>query len=309
MPCQAFYFLDIRLISCYSIICNYNLLIYIGEDMNNLEIIGNLSSYFVNIANIPILTDEEEADLANRIFHDNDLEAARKMILAHLKFVVYIAKRYKGYKLPLEDLIQEGNIGLMKAVHKFDPDRGNRLISFAVYYIKAEIHDYIMKNWKTVRIITTKTHRKLFYNLRKMKVSNKYSSENECKSIAQALNTTVKDVKEMEERMYSSTIPFTSSNETDDEYTLSPEEYLFSDNDNPEQIIENNEYQSFIKRKIMETIDDLPARERDIILSRKFTEKPTTLRELSKKYKVSFERIRQLEEKIIKKLKEVVEEY
>lgn len=280
--------------------------------MNYLTVTRNdISTYMVNIGNIPMLSAEEEMDLALRIYHDNDSEAAKKMILSHLRFVVYLAKKYVHYGLPLEDLIQEGNIGLMKAVQKFDPTKGVKLISYASYYIKAAIHEYVMRTWKFGKLVTTKPQRKLFYNLRQMKADIGHSSEAERKSIAKALDVPLKDVREMEERLYTTQIAFDGTGEDiygGDDYSIPPAEYLHAEGTNPEHIIEDDEYQSFVKSKIMGVIDNLSDRDRDIILSRKFRDIPLTLQELSDRYGVSLERIRQLEENVIKKLKIVVEE-
>lgn len=273
-----------------------------------LMVTGSLDRYLAYVGTIPMLTEEEEFELGKRVKHDNDLEAARNMVLAHLRFVVHIAKQYKGYGLPLEDLIQEGNIGLLKAVHKFDPDKGVRLASFAVYHIRYEINEYIISNWKIVKVATTKPKRKLFFNLRKMKKSTDPSSETERKEIATALNVSIEEVREMEARMYAHHPSFERTIDYDDENDVfSPSEYLHGD-DNPADIVEDNEYQAFVKEKVMNLIDGLSDRDRDIILSRKFMEVPIPLHELAEKYDVSLQRIQQIESNVVKRLTALVSE-
>lgn len=275
-----------------------------------LSLTDGLGSYFTQIGNIPLLTTEEERELVMRIVHDNDMEAARKLVISHLRFVVYIAKRYKYYGLPLEDLIQEGNISLMQAVDNYDPVKhpGVKFASYAVFYIKGAIRDYVVKNWKPLTVATTKAQLKLFHNLKGMKTTAGAATEEEAQSIAKSLNVSVKDVRTMEERMYATHLSFSPVDEDDTErFTMSPERMLYTE-DTPETLVEEEQYQSFVKKKVMHFIDDLTERNRDIILSRKFTEPPVTLLELSKKYDISLERIRQLENNIIKKMKKMVEE-
>jgi len=267
---------------------------------------GNLSSYLASMGQIPMLTREEEVELANRLIHNNDLDAAQKMILAHLRFVVYIAKKYVNYGLPLEDLIQEGNVGLMKAVHRFEPDKG-KLASYAVHYIKSEIYEYVVNNWKISKVATTKPQRKLFFNLRKMKSTIGNSTEEERKDIANTLNVSVATVRQMEERMYANHLPYNLDSDEDDS-VLSPSEFLYNDNDDPALVFEKEDYKSFTNTKLMGHIDELADRDRDIVLSRKFIDNPLTLKDLSGKYGISMERVRQLEERTLKKLKLLMEE-
>lgn len=273
-----------------------------------LTTVENLTSYLAQIGNIPLLTEEEELELARKFYHDNDLEAARKMILSHLKFVVFIAKRYKNYNLPLEDLIQEGNIGLMKAVNRFNPERGVKLSSFAVHYIKSEILEYIVRNFKPAKIATTKAQRKLFFNLRSLKSDIGYSTQKERESIAKSLNVSVNDVEEMEERIYTSSLSFDTPEDDNDNTKFIPSEHLAAEYGDPLASLEE-EYQTTIKDKIMDYINALPERNADIILSRKFMDPVVPLRELSERYNISMERVRQIEAKIINKLSEIVSEF
>jgi RNA polymerase sigma-32 factor len=277
-----------------------------------LATVDNLTSYLTFLGGIPMLTKEEELELATRVVHDNDLEAARELVMSHLRFVVYIAKRYKGYGLPLDDLIQEGNIALMRAVDNYNPitHPNIRLASYAVIYIKGAIRDYVIKNWKIVNVATTKVQRKLFSNLRSMKTKLGASSEEEAQSIAKALNVPVKDVRIMEQRMYLTHTSYDAAGEstTDETYTTSPSEYLHDETNNPETLVEDEEYQAYVKGIVMDFIDGMSDRDRDIILSRKFMKTPITQRELGEKYNISLQRVDQLEKRIIKNLKKMVEE-
>lgn len=267
---------------------------------------GNLSSYLSTLGQIPMLTREEEVELANRLIHNNDLDAAQKMILSHLRFVVYIAKKYVNYGLPLEDLIQEGNVGLMKAVHRFEPVKG-KLTSFAVHYIKSEIYEYVVNNWKISKVATTKPQRKLFFNLRRMKATTEHSTEEERNDIANTLNVPVATVRQMEERMYANHLSYNIDSDEDNPITA-PSDFLYNDNDDPALVFEKEDYKSFTNTKLMGHIDDLSDRDRDIVLSRRFMDNPLTLKDLSEKYDISMERVRQLEERTLKKLKLLMEE-
>jgi len=281
---------------------------------NELMVTNNLSQYMASLGKIPMTTPEEEKELGYRILHHNDLEAAQRMILAHLRFVVYFAKKYVNYGIPLEDLIQEGNIGLMKAVYKFDPEKGVKLASFASYYIKAGMYEYVVRNWRSLKIATTKNQRKLFFNLRRMKKQVGYLTEAERMSMAETLGVNIDDVRTMEERMYSNYYSFDSTNNDDDDDSdmalpkRSPNEYLYNDEEDPATLVEEEDYQVFVKTKIMEFIDSLVDRDRDIILSRKFTEPAATLATLAEKYDISAARIAQLEEKIVNKLRKLVKD-
>lgn len=272
-----------------------------------LTTVENLSAYLAQIGNIPLLTEEEELELARKFYHDNDLEAARKMILSHLRFVVFIAKRYKNYNLPLEDLIQEGNIGLMKAVNRFNPEQGVKLSSFAVHYIKSEILEYIVRNFKPAKIATTKAQRKLFFNLRHMKTDIGRTSKEERESIAKTLNVSTEDVEEMEKRLYAPALSFDPIDSDEDDRTFIPSEHLADPSGDPLAALEE-EYQLAIKDKIMDFINTLPERDADIILSRKFMDPAMTLRELSERYHISMERVRQIEANIINSLSDLVKE-
>ena len=278
---------------------------------NQIIVSNNLTSYLNFIGSQPIISEKEEIELGKEVYHKKDVDAAKKLVLSHLRFVVFVAKKYKNYGLPLEDLIQEGNIGLMKAIQNFNPYKGVRLAAFAIYYIKHEIHEFIIRNWKIVKVATTKAQRKLFFNLRSMKKSLTHSSEKERHEIAKELNVTIEEVRTMEQRMYANNINFDSvidSQDENGEYTPNPATYLYDENDNPEKEYEEIQYKNVMHVKLYDALNKLPEREKDIILTRMLSEKPKTLSELSKKYNVSMERIRQLEKNAIKKLKkEMVE--
>jgi len=267
----------------------------------------NLKTYFAQVGNIPRLTQAEEIELADRILQDNDKAAAQKMILANLRFVVYIARGYKHYGLPMEDLIQEGNVGLMKAVQKFDSSKKVRLVYYAVHYIKHEIHEYVIKNWQIVKIATTKQQRKLFFKLRGLRKAVDHSSEDERALIAETLNVKVEDVREMEHRLYTTPLGYDQTFNYQSRNPLKLNELIGGgDTNDPARLIEEEEYAAFIKENVMQRINTLPERERDILLSRNFAEKPTTLKDLSKRYNISAERVRQLEERTINNLKDMV---
>ncbi len=260
---------------------------------------GSIETYINHVMSIPVLSTEEELLLAKKLNDTNDLESAKKLITHNLRYVVYIAKSYSGYGLNLNDLIQEGNIGLMKAVKKFNPERNNKLITFAVYWIKSEIHEFVIKNWKIVKIATTKAQRKLFFNLRSKKTSLSNLTNSEAASIAGDLNVSIKDVMEMEKRMNNYDLAI----EEKDEENFSPSLYLKSNELQPDQVIENDE-KSLLNNKLLHSLENLDDRSKDIIKARWLSENKLTLEDLSKKYGVSRERIRQIENESMLKLKE-----
>ena len=254
----------------------------------------------------PILSPEQEYELAIELYENGNLSAAKKLVLAHMRFVAFIAHGYKGYGLEQADLIQEGTIGLMKAVKRFNPHKKVRLSSFAVYWIRAEIHEYIFKNWKIVKVATTKAQRKLFFKLRKAK-SRIYQSltSDQAEEIATNLGVRKKDVIEMESRLQLSDVAFEVN---DDEDTYTPEQYLSDPGDTPEQLLLNDNSQRDQNNKLYQALSTLDERSIDILRSRYLKEKKSTLHTLADKYGVSAERVRQLEYKAIKKLKERLEE-
>ncbi len=275
---------------------------------NNLPVpspLGSLESYIGAVHQIPVLTVEEEQDLARRLRDDNDLTAAQNLILAHLRFVVHVARGYNGYGLQLGDLVQEGNIGLMKAVKRFDPDMGVRLVSFAVHWIRAEMHEYIIKNWRIVKVATTKAQRKLFFNLRKSKKRLGWMNAEEARTIAQDLNVPLAEVMEMEARLSGRDIGFDAPDSDDDERAPpSPSAYLVADAEDPAQAYERYDSEDNQLSMLRESLAELDARSRDIIKRRWLdAESKVTLQELADEYGVSAERIRQIEANALKKMK------
>jgi len=254
----------------------------------------------------PILSPEQEYELAIELYENGNLSAAKKLVLAHMRFVAFIAHGYKGYGLEQADLIQEGTIGLMKAVKRFNPHKKVRLSSFAVYWIRAEIHEYIFKNWKIVKVATTKAQRKLFFKLRQAKAHIYQSlTSNQAEEIATNLGVRKKDVIEMESRLQLSDVAFEVN---DDEDTYTPEQYLSDPGETPEQLVLNDDSQQDQHNKLYQALSSLDKRSIDILQSRYLKEEKVTLHTLSDKYGVSAERVRQLENKAIKKLKERLEE-
>tara|TARA_B100000315_G_scaffold75600_1_gene69153 strand:- start:835 stop:1662 length:828 start_codon:yes stop_codon:yes gene_type:complete len=254
----------------------------------------------------PILTPEEEYSLAIELYDNGDLSAARKLVLAHMRFVAFIAHGYKGYGLEQADLIQEGMIGLMKAVKRFDPYKKVRLSSFAVYWIRAEIHEYIFKNWKIVKIATTKAQRKLFFKLKQAKAHIYTSLTNDqAEEIASDLGVRKQDVIEMESRLQLNDVAFEVH---DDEDTYTPEQYLADPKQTPEQLLLSDRSREDLQHRLYQALSSLDERSIDILQSRYLKEEKTTLHTLADKYGVSAERVRQLENKAIKKLKERLEE-
>lgn len=263
---------------------------------------GSLESYIQSANSFPILSQEEETKLARRLWDYGDLEAAQQLILSHLRFVVAIARGYKGYGLPQADLIQEGNIGLMKAVKRFDPQRGVRLVSFAIHWIKAEIHEFIMRNWRLVKIATTKQQRKLFFNLRSMKQGLDTLSPNEVDAIATQLGVKPEEVVEMEKRFSGTDVSLEPLSEDEDD-SFSPINYL-TDSVEPSQILENEQLIRLREQGLQQSLESLDNRSRRIIEARWLREKDTaTLHDLADELGVSAERVRQIEAKALQKMR------
>ena len=267
----------------------------------DLESSDALDYYLAQLRETPLLTKEQEEELFSRLHNADDMDAARKLVMSHLRFVVHIAKTYKGYGLPLLDIIQEGNVGLMKAVKKFDPSKKVRLLSFAIYWIRAEIHEFVLKNWRIVKVATTKAQRKLFFKLRSKKTSSNWLSEKEADDIASELNVDAKTVKLMENRLSGTDVAFDPIDDEDN----APSAYL-TQNTNPLSLLEAQDLENDNSKKLAEALSELDERSRDIISQRFLSENKPTLDELSKKYKVSKERIRQIEEKSLTALKESI---
>ena len=265
--------------------------------------VGSLDAYIQAVGSVPVLSKEDEQALAHRFRDEEDLEAARQLVLAHLRFVVHIAKGYLGYGLPLADLIQEGNVGLMKAVKRFDPEYDVRLVSFAVHWIRAEIHEFVLKNWRIVKVATTKAQRKLFFNLRKSKKSLAWLSHDETKAVAKDLGVSTKEVTEMEKRLSARDALFDPAPDADDERTFSPAAYLPAANADPATLVENADWNDDATDRMAEAIETLDERSKDIVTSRWLTDKKKTLHELADVYGVSAERIRQIEANAIKKMR------
>ena len=270
-----------------------------------LSPVSSVSSFNSLAHSIPILTAEEEYDLATRLQQDGDLESAHRLVLSHLRFVSRIANGYNGYGLPVADLIQEGNIGLMKAVKRFDPTKGVRLVSFAVHWIRAEIHEYVIRNWRIVKIATTKAQRKLFFNLRSAKKRLGWLNHAEIEAVAKDLGVTTKDVISMENRLSQPDASFDlPSDAGDEDNTFSPAAYLTApENSDPAAELEQTDYASFQHNRLSHALGTLDPRSRDIISQRWLKEEgKSTLHKLAAQYDVSAERIRQIEGNAIKKL-------
>ena len=264
----------------------------------------DIESYHSSVHSIPILTKEEEQELALKLYEEDDLDAARQLVIHHLRFVVHIARSYQGYGLPLGDIIQEGNVGLIKAVDKYDPHRGVKLVSFAVHWIKAEIHEYILKNWRLVKIATTKAQRKLFFNLRSKKKSLDWLTKEEAEKIASDLNVEVKDVLHMENRLSSNDSSFDSPVPSgDDDEIMSPSQYLEDKRYDPEIIVASEQAEQENKEELLAALKTLDYRSKDILNRRYLSDEKATLHDLADEYKVSAERIRQIENSALKKLK------
>lgn len=278
------------------------------KDLTNLQFAlptGSLEAYIASVNQAPILSLEEEQGLARRLCADNDLEAARRLVMAHLRFVVKIARGYSGYGLPQADLIQEGNVGLMKAVKRFDPDVGVRLVSFAVHWVRAEIHEFILRNWRIVKIATTKAQRKLFFNLRSSKKRLGWLNQAEVNEVASDLGVKPSEVLEMEKRLgnYDASFDGHADDHDEDGGFSAPAAYLESQEAGPEALLESTEAARKNRAALSAAIATLDARSKDIIARRWLAEQKATLHELAAEYQVSAERIRQIENNALKKLR------
>ncbi|MEP5765801.1 MAG: RNA polymerase sigma factor RpoH [Halieaceae bacterium] len=269
---------------------------------------ANLGAYVQAVGGIPVLTPEQERALAEDLFYNENLDAARQLVMSHLRFVVHIARSYGGYGLPEADLIQEGNVGLMKAVKRFDPERGVRLVSFAVHWIKAEIHEFILRNWRIVKVATTKSQRKLFFNLRGKKKQLGWLSQAEAEAIAADLNVAVADVQKMEGRLSSHDTAFEAPGDSDaDDAWQAPANYLEDKRQDPASLVEQADWKDSSEQKLTLAMSLLDDRSQDIVARRWLAEEKSTLHELAAEYGVSAERIRQLEQNAMKKLRASME--
>ncbi len=263
----------------------------------------NLGAYISTVNQIPILTPEQEKELAERYVNDGDLDAARQLVMSHLRFVVHIARSYSGYGLPQGDLIQEGNVGLMKAVKRFDPSMNVRLVSFAVHWIKAEIHEFVIRNRRIVKVAPTKAQRKLFFNLRSLKKSSRKLTQDEAAAIAQDLNVTPEQVLEMEGRLTSYDASFEAQSDDEDEGRVAPVLYLEDNRYNPAEQIEEADWEENSHNALYSAMNKLDDRSRTILQRRWLDDEKATLHELAAEYKVSAERIRQLEKNAMDKIR------
>jgi len=265
---------------------------------------ANLEAYVNTVNSIPLLTPEQERELAESLYYEQDLGAARQMVLAHLRFVVHIARSYSGYGLAQADLIQEGNVGLMKAVKRFNPEMGVRLVSFAVHWIKAEIHEFILRNWRIVKVATTKAQRKLFFNLRSQKKRLAWLNNDEVHRVAESLGVEPREVREMESRLTGHDMAFDPAAEADDDSAFqSPANYLEDHRYDPARQLEDADWTDNSTSNLHEALEVLDDRSRDILYQRWLAEEKATLHDLAQKYNVSAERIRQLEKSAMNKLK------
>ncbi len=277
------------------------------DNMNKLQLAlptGSLDSYIQSVNKIPLLTAEEEKDLALRFHESNDLEAARRLVMSHLRFVVRVARGYSGYGLSQADLIQEGSIGLMKAVKRFDPEVGVRLVSFAVHWVRAEMHEFILRNWRIVKVATTKSQRKLFFNLRSAKKRLGWLNQEEVNAVAQDLGVSAADVLKMEQRLsaYDASFDGPASDDHDGEI-FAPAGYLEDHRPNPEQHTESVQIEELDQKRLYNALQDLDKRSQEIIRQRWLNDKKSTLHDLAAEYGVSAERIRQIEQNAMKKMK------
>lgn len=274
------------------------------KTLNNMPTpVGSIDTYLNTINNIPMLTLEEEQDLTTRLYEQNDVDAARRLVMSHLRFVARIAKNYRGYGLALSDLIQEGNVGLMKAVKRFNPAVGVRLVTFAVHWIKAEMHEYIIRNWRIVKVATTKAQRKLFFNLRSQKKRLGWFNKAEVEAVAADLGVKPSEVMEMESRLNAHDATFDAPTEADDEHSFAPVHYLEGHSENPADVLETETAAEFHNTRLASAMQTLDPRSKDIIARRWLSDSKPTLHDLAAEYEVSAERIRQIEANAMKKLK------
>lgn len=276
------------------------------QPLHNLSPGANLEAYVQTVSSIAILTVEEERALADRLYYQEDLEAARQLVMSHLRFVVHIARSYSGYGLAQADLIQEGNVGLMKAVKRFNPEVGVRLVSFAVHWIRAEIHEFILRNWRIVKVATTKAQRKLFFNLRSAKKKFAWLNQSEVEAVAQDLDVPTREVREMESRLYGKDMGFDGADDDDDDAPYAPVHYLEDKRYDPAVQAENADWSESSNHQLQQGLEQLDERSRDILYQRWLAEEKATLHDLAAKYQVSAERIRQLEKNAMNKLKKQI---
>lgn len=286
-----------------------------NKEMQTMALVpqGSIEAYIQGVNNIPMLSAEEERELAERLQNEGDVDAARQMIMSHLRFVVHIARGYAGYGLPQADLIQEGNIGLMKAVKRFNPAVGVRLVSFAVHWVKAEIHEFVLRNWRVVKVATTKAQRKLFFNLRKSKKRLGWFTSAEVQTVADELGVSTKDVVEMESRMSYSDQAFDLSGDEDTDkdtgaMNFSPAQYLEDKSSDVALQVERENWEDSAAKRLADALSVLDERSQDIVQSRWLAEEKATLQELADRYGVSAERVRQLEKNAMKKLRTFIAE-
>ena len=275
----------------------------IKNEIQLLGPIGSIEAYISIVNQAPVLTKEEEHALAVKFKENNDLDAARQLVLSQLRFVVHIARTYSGYGLPLADIIQEGNVGLMKAVKKFDPDKGVRLVTYAVHWIRAEIHEFVFDNWKIVKVATTKAQRKLFFKLRNSKKKIGWLTNDEKSLIANDLGVKTRDVETMEQRLASKDVLFDRPEDDNDSY-VSPAGFLPAPNSDPSRLVEKENWLESNIELLSEAMDNLDNRSKEVLKLRWLTEEKVTLKELAKKFNVSLERVRQIEEQAILDLRE-----
>ena len=275
----------------------------IKNEIQLLGPIGSIEAYIGIVNQAPVLTKEEEHALAVKFKENNDLDAARQLVLSQLRFVVHIARTYSGYGLPLADIIQEGNVGLMKAVKKFDPDKGVRLVTYAVHWIRAEIHEFVFDNWKIVKVATTKAQRKLFFKLRNSKKKIGWLTNDEKSLIANDLGVKTREVETMEQRLASKDVLFDRPEDDNDSY-VSPAGFLPAPNSDPSRLVEKENWLESNIELLSEAMDNLDNRSKEVLKLRWLTEEKVTLKELAKKFNVSLERVRQIEEQAILDLRE-----
>ncbi len=269
---------------------------------------ANLAAYIQGVNTVSVLSAEQERALAEDLYYREDLDAARRLVLSHLRFVVHIARSYNGYGLPLGDLIQEGNVGLMKAVKRFNPEKGVRLVSFAVHWVKAEIHEYVLRNWRIVKVATTKAQRKLFFNLRGAKKRLAWLTNEEAQAIADDLGVEIKQVREMEQRLSARDSAFDAPTDDDDDSAYQAPAFFLEDKSaDPALQLEHADSEQDSSVRMARALEELDDRSRDIIHSRWLEEKKSTLHDLADKYGVSAERIRQLEQNAMKKVRAIME--
>jgi RNA polymerase sigma-32 factor len=268
---------------------------------------ANLAAYIQAVSTIPVLSAEREQELAEQLYYHENVDAARELVMSHLRFVVHIARSYSGYGLAEADLIQEGNVGLMKAVKRFNPERGVRLVSFAVHWIKAEMHEFILRNWRIVKVATTKAQRKLFFNLRGAKKNLGWLSAEEARAVADDLGVDVAEVQRMEGRLSSRDVAFDAPTDSDDDDAWQAPQYYLEDNrSDPAEAVESSDWQQNSEDQLYLALEDLDERSRDILARRWLAENKATLHELAAEYGVSAERIRQLEQNAMKKLRAAI---